>query len=51
MSLIIIMQDGVGNTTKEDWNFYTRSTYLALSLKYHLPFNIKFKNNEKAKKN
>ena len=44
-------QDGVGNTTKEDWNFNTRSTYLALSLKYHLPVNLKFKDNKKANKN
>jgi hypothetical protein len=40
-------QDGVGNTTKEDYNFNTRSTYLALSLKYHLPFKIKLSNDQK----
>jgi len=37
-------EDGVGNVTKEDWNFFTRSTYLALDLKYYLPFKVKLKN-------
>jgi hypothetical protein len=42
-------QDGVGNTTKEDWNFYTRSAYLALNLKYQLPIHIKLRNNKNGK--
>jgi hypothetical protein len=32
--------NGVGNITKEEWNFFTRSTYIGLNLKYYLPFNI-----------
>ncbi len=39
-------EDGVGNVTKEEYNFYTRSTYLALSLKYYLPFGINLKKAE-----
>lgn len=42
--------DGVGNITKEEWNFLTRSTYLGLDLKYYLPFKVKFKNSEKSSK-
>ncbi len=36
--------DGVGNVTKEEWNFPTRSTYLALDIKYYLPFKVNLKN-------
>lgn len=43
--------DGVGNVTKEDWDFYTRSTYLGLNLKYYFPIIIKLKNADKAKYN
>lgn len=35
--------DGVGNITKEEYNFLTRSTYLGLNLKYYLPFKVKIK--------
>ncbi len=34
---------GIGNITKADWNFFTRSTYLGLNLKYYLPYSIKLK--------
>lgn len=35
--------NGVGKITKESYNFLTRSTYLAVDIKYYLPFKIKFK--------
>lgn len=40
---------GLGEFAKEDWNFFTRSTYLALDLKYYPPLKRKLKGSEKIK--
>lgn len=45
--IIYYYNDGVGNVTRDNYEFFTRSSYLGIDFSYYLPFKITFSNHKK----